>query len=133
MRLTELEGEIQGLIAAGKLGAGHGKALLMHSPGPGRISLAKTAAVGEMPVRRLESLARRASEAANAAAIDPLPGATAGRLAVVQDLERQLSQQLGTKVKIVTSKGAKRGVVKIEFYGIDHFDGLLARLGLKAI
>lgn len=132
MRLTELEGEIQGMIAAGKLSAGHGKALLSHGAGPSRVALARTAAVGEMPVRRLEALAKRAGDAALAAAKDPLPG-TSGRLAVVQDLERQLSQQLGTKVKIAASKGAKRGVIKIEFYGVDHFDGLLARLGLKAV
>ncbi len=132
MRLTELEGEIQGMIAAGKLSAGHGKALLAHGAGPARVALARTAAVGEMPVRRLEALAKRAGDAALAAAKEPLPGSS-GRLAVVQDLERQLSQQLGTKVKIVSSKGAKRGVIKIEFYGVDHFDGLLARLGLKAM
>ncbi len=132
MRLTELEGEIQGLIAAGKLSAGHGKALLSHGAGASRVALAKTAAMGEMPVRRLEALAKRAGDAAIAAAKEPLPG-TSGRLAVVQDLERQLSQQLGTKVKIAASKGAKRGMIKIEFYGVDHFDGLLARLGLKAM
>ena len=48
-------------------------------------------------------------------------------------LERQLGQHLGTKVNIIADKQGKRGRVILEYYGIDHFDGLLAKMGLRTV
>ena len=46
------------------------------------------------------------------------------------DLERRLGDRLGTKVKIQTNRAGTKGKLVIEFYGIDHFDGLVRELGV---
>jgi len=56
----------------------------------------------------------------------------AARLAGLRDLERQIGQQLGTKVFIQADRKGKKGKILIEFYGIDHFQGLLTRMGIRA-
>jgi ParB family chromosome partitioning protein len=121
VRLLELEGSITSLISSGLLSGGHGKALLSVLPGPGRERLAAHAARAGWSVRRLEREAREMTPGA------PLPQPRAER----SDLERQLSEHLGTKVKVRTDASGKRGRLTIEFYGLDHFDGLMARLGFQ--
>ncbi|HYD01470.1 MAG TPA: ParB/RepB/Spo0J family partition protein, partial [Phycisphaerales bacterium] len=49
----------------------------------------------------------------------------------VRDLEEQLGKHLGTKVKIRTSGAGKRGVISIEYYSLDHFDGLVSKMGVR--
>ncbi|MFT3687161.1 MAG: ParB/RepB/Spo0J family partition protein [Phycisphaerales bacterium] len=49
----------------------------------------------------------------------------------VRDLEERIGKHLGTKVKIRTSGGGKRGVIGVEFFSLDHFEGLLAKMGVK--
>ena len=50
---------------------------------------------------------------------------------VLRDLERSLSEHLGTKVTLKTNKQGTKGRVQIEFYDLDQFDGLLAKLGVE--
>lgn len=132
LRLTELDASIAALIASGKLGAGHGKALLAAPAGEARVKLANRAASEDLSVREVERLAgalargpvlSKASEAVGAGE-DP-------RLAVLSDLQRQIGQQLGTKVAIVTDRRGKKGRITLEFYGLDHFDSLMNRLGVR--
>lgn len=128
IRLTELEPAIAGLISAGSLSAGHGKALLGAPPGPSRVTLAERAAKQQISVRELERLCR--------VNVAPKPASHVAdrdqaRLAVLGDLQRQIGQQLGTKVSIVTDRRGKKGRVTLEFYGLDHFDSLMTRLGVK--
>jgi len=133
VRLTELEPEIAGLIAQGLVSAGHGKALLAAPAGPGRVVLARRAAEG-MSVRALEDLIRTGVATAAGAPTAPRPKADAkveARLAVLADLQRQIGQQLGTKVNIVTDRRGKKGRITLEFYGLDHFDSLMTRLGVN--
>lgn len=138
IRLTELEPEIAELISADALTSAHGKSLLSMAPGADRVRIAREAARNEWPVRKIEAEVKRALSGGQ------LPGAAgAGESmrepagsprdvtrAVLLDLERRLSQQLGTKVGI-QSKGAARGEITIEYYGLDHFDGLMNKLGLQ--
>lgn len=126
VRLTELEPEIAELIVAGKLSAGHGKALLAVAAGEARVRAAKEAAVGEWSVRQMEAWVKR--RAALPAPVGASPAEEA-HASVLADLERQLGQYLGTKVHIRTGPRKDKGAVQIEFYGLDHFDGLLRRMG----
>lgn len=127
IRLTELELEIRELIAAGKLSAGHGKALLMAPPGPLRLTLAKEAVARSWSVRRLE-MAARDKEAP--VATPPTPQEPSVRDAVVRDIERRVGQHLGTKVEVFSDRAGKRGRMVIEYYGLDHFEGILQRMGV---
>ena len=129
VRLLELEGEIVELLAQGMLGQGHGKALLSAPAGTGRIALAARAVREEWSVRRLEQEARGSGGAAGSAH-GPAP-AKGGpdRPASLSELERQLSEHLGTKVRIAANSKGDRGRVTIEFYSLDHFDGLMGKMG----
>lgn len=123
IRLTELEKAIQELIARDELSAGHGKALLAYPAGPARVEVAQRAAAHKWSVRKLEEMAR--GEKMEAA---PRTGTSVQ----VADLERRLSEHLGTKVRIVTDHGGVRGRMVISFYDLDQFDGVLAKIGLGA-
>ncbi len=123
IRLTELESPIQDLIARNELGAGHGKALLAFSPGAGRVEAAKRAAANKWSVRKLEQLSRAGSS------VPSTPATT--RSVQVADLERQLGEHLGTRVRIATDKSGVRGRLVISFFDLDQFDGVLAKLGYR--
>ncbi len=123
IRLAELEPEIAELLEAGRLSPGHGKVLLSLAPGPARVAMARTAATHGWNVRQTEQAVKR-----SLAGLVGAPGPRT-RSAAVGDLERQLGEHLGTKVHIVTDRGGAKGRIVIEFYGLDHFDGLVSRLG----
>jgi ParB family chromosome partitioning protein len=131
IRLTELEPEVQALLGgrdrsgeSGGLSMGHGRALLGARPGSARVALAQRAAREEWSVRRLESAVRESLEGApvQARSVEPDPQ--------VVDLERQLSETLGTKVRLTTNADRTRGRIVIEFYGVEHFDGVVRQLGV---
>lgn len=130
IRLTELEPEIAAMISAGELTAGHGKALLAVAAGEPRIALARTAARDQVSVRELERMTQTRAVRLSPEAVGGGKSDDA-RLAVLADLQRQIGQQLGTKVTIVTDRRGKKGKITLEFYGLDHFDALMTRLGVK--
>lgn len=129
IRITELEEEILTLLAHGELTLGHGKALLSCEPGRGRVTLAAKAVRESWSVRELERRAGGGGNGGGSAAGSG--GKTDARPAGVVDLERRLGEHLGTRVTIKTSgaKGSK-GAIEVAFYDLDHFDGLMRRLGL---
>jgi ParB family transcriptional regulator, chromosome partitioning protein len=131
IRLADLEPQIRELISGHALSAGHGKALLQLSPGMSRVRLAQRAADEHWSVRKLEMACK--PEATHASA----PRATASSLlsaeeAQLRDLERQLGEFLGTKVALKVTGASHRGQIALEFYGLEHFDGLLSRIGFKS-
>lgn len=138
IRLTELEPEIQELIERGALGAGHGKALLSAPAGAGRVTLAMRAVEESWTVRATE----RACGETVAAVHTPTQthpemnnisssNDGAGVRASFEDLEKRLGEHLGTRVKLMPGTRGTRGRVVIEYYDLDHFDGLLAAMGYQ--
>ena len=113
--------------AEGALSVGHGKALLGARPGPGRIALATRAARESWSVRRLEQAVRDMMESSS----DPTKTSPRRVDPLVADIERQLGERLGTKVRLVTSADRTRGRLIIEYYGIDHFEGVVRALGMR--
>jgi ParB family chromosome partitioning protein len=142
VRLTELEPLIQEMVTEGTLKEGHGRALLALAGGAKRVEMAKKAAAEGWSVRQVErAVAAAALEAMHQgissakrmaeAAAELTAGLSPAKLARL-DLERQLSEHLGTKVTITTDRGGEKGKLTLEFYGLDHFDGLLAKFGFRA-
>ncbi len=119
LRLLELEPDIRKMIENGTLGLGHGKALLSRPPGDSRIGLARRAAEGGWSVRRLESESKNARSTAK---IRPTVSVE------MQDLEKRLETYLGTKVRVHAGRGGN-GTLEIRFFGLDHFDDLMSRIG----
>lgn len=130
IRLTDLEETIRDMIDARRLSVGHGKALLGMPPGPARTALAERAAGGSWPVRRLEHAVAAAATAASSDDADADSRLKERARAVgLAELERQLAEHLGTKVKIRASRDGSRGRIVLEFYDLDHFDGLMSKMG----
>ena len=118
IRLLDLPEPILDELRAGRLTAGHARALLAVRETNRQIALANEAVRLRLTVRQLE--ARVAG--------GPEPRASSPRavLPEVADVERQLMRTLGTKVKIRSS--GKRGRIVIEFHSPDEFERILAHL-----
>lgn len=139
LRLTELETSVQSLLREGSLGLGHGKALLSAGAGAEREKLAKLAASQKWSVRRLERAAGALGAAPAGAGVvggAPKLGGAAGRDplradAAIRELERQLGEHLGTRVRITTGASRTKGRVVLDFYSLEHFDGLMGLMGVE--
>lgn len=134
VRLTELEPEIQEHIEKQLLTAGHGKALLACPPGKQRVNLAKKCAADGWSVKRLAAaitlaLSGKATGHGDAAQTSASRAKSALAAAGLLDLEKQLADHLGTKVQIKLKRGGKSGTVVVKFYDLDHFDGLMGKMG----
>jgi ParB family chromosome partitioning protein len=120
LRLLELAPPVQELLREGKLDMGHARALLA-LPALKQIDLAREAVAKQLSVRQVEALvarlARRSAPAAHAATDRD-----------VARLEEELSDQLGTTVKIRTAARAGRGKLVIHYSTLDQLDGLLRKL-----
>lgn len=125
VRLLELEEPLQARVIDGSLSAGHAKVLLSLTPGNERLAIGERSAASGWSVRRLEHEVGRLLQAASA----PVSGRTV--TAHLAELERQLSEHLGSQVRIRADASGQRGRVEISFYDLDHFDGLMSRLGFK--
>ena len=127
VRLTELEPSIQGMVRRGDLTMGHARALLgVASENGARLALATLVGLEGWSVRKLEMEVKKVGKG-----LPPARGAVGGvgRSAAVADLEKRLGEHLGTRVKIKTDRSGKRGRVELAFYDLDHFEGLMQRMG----
>lgn len=131
MRLCDLEPEIRDAIASGALDIGHGKVLLGMPAGAARAGLAERASRENWTVRRLERWVRLAEQGIEGTALANAESAAVTGSASLTDLERQLGDHLGTRVRISTDSSRTRGRVAIEFYSLEQFDGLMERLGFQ--
>ncbi len=138
MRLLELDSDVRELVSSGALSLGHGKVLLSCDDAQRRHALALQCVAEQWTVRLLET--KIAREQSSQREVSPAGGATADahssvkhdRLAsVLQDLERRLSEQLGTRVSVSTNSKGSKGRIIVEFYDLDQFDGLLERFGVS--
>lgn len=125
VRLLELEGTLQSRIIDGTLSAGHAKVLLSLTSGNERVEIGERSANSGWSVRRLEHEVGRLLQAAEST---PSQRPVRANLA---ELERQLSDHLGTQVRIRADGSGQRGRIEIAFFDLDHFDGLMSRLGFK--
>jgi ParB family chromosome partitioning protein len=132
VRLIDLEPEIRALIASDRLSAGHGKALLSAVSGDHRVRLAQAAAAAGWSVRRLEAEAKLPAPTAGRA--QPTAGLpdqrSQQRAAVISSLERKIAETLGTRVRIRTNAAGTKGRLEIDFFSLDHFEGLVRNLGI---
>ncbi|HEY0330477.1 MAG TPA: ParB/RepB/Spo0J family partition protein [Rhodopseudomonas sp.] len=121
MRLTKLPDDVQALIAAGHLSAGHARALI----GVPDASLAAKRIVEEgLNVRQAEALAHEEGVPERAP-----QKARAGKAAKDPDtlaLEKRISDALGMKISIDDRGGA--GAVQIRYRDLDQLDDIVRRL-----
>lgn len=148
IRILDLEFEIQDLVENKSLTFGHCKVLLSLEPGPARVMLARRAAEEGASVRGLERMIEeyRARAVAVSGEMVPEPkapgsgGDAGGKFspsllarAQINDLEKQISEQLGTRVRIAAKAGSGTGAgtMTIAFYTHEQFEGLLERMSVR--
>ncbi len=129
LRLTELDAGVASMVRSGALSQGHAKALLSVINIDARVALAKSSVSAGWSVRELERRVKAALEAPNSSN----PRSAAPKIAHVSDLERQLSSKLGTKVQLQLGRKKGSGRLIVDFFTLDQFDGLLARLGVSQL
>ncbi len=132
MRLLELDADLQEHIGEGTLSIGHGKVLLGCPDPEQRKRLAAQCIAEGWTVRLLESkLTTVETNRRKPDTITSSQAPSSDRVSsVLQDMERRMSEQLGTRVALQTNRKGNKGRIVIDFYDLDQFDGLLERLGI---
>lgn len=134
LRLLDLSDFVRDLIREGLMSMGQARAIAgLEEPSQQRV-VAEGAIREGWSVRRVEAEVRRLQQAV-ASAADRKPssaGSTpSSASAALGDLEKQIGQQLGTRVKIKAGRKKGAGTLAIDFYSLDEFDALVSRLGVK--
>jgi len=127
LRLHDLDDFTKDAIRNGLLTDGHGRALLVITNLEARQDLAKLTIREDWSVRHLQ---RRAASLAEPGKSHPKKSPTAAAPHRA-DLERRLSDHLGTKVHVKPGKQKGSGRLVIEFYSFDQFEGLMQKLGFS--
>lgn len=132
LRLLDLDPGTATLVARGDLGQGHAKVLLSVSDVALRTSLAQSVLDRQWSVRRLEAEVRRILAPATLPPASMMPRGKDRSRTQLDDLERRLSEHLGTRVQILVGRQKGQGRLVINFHSLEHFDGLMERLGFEA-
>lgn len=119
LRLLHLPVEIQRAVAEGKISEGHAKALLAIENPEKQRAVFDLIIKEELTVRETEMKVRSIS-------VKPHVRSTSSLNPEILQRTEQLTQLLGTKVKIAPS--GKGGKVVIKYYSPEDLDGLLRRL-----
>jgi ParB family chromosome partitioning protein len=131
LRLSDLDSSTADLVRSGRLTQGHAKALLALNDLGARGQMASQAVSEDWSVRELErriQLAQKGGSVVPRGTTQPNNEVTA-RDANVADLERQLADHLGTRVKLQLGRKKGSGRLTVEFYNLDQFDGLMQKIG----
>ena len=123
MRLLDLEPEVQAAIEAGRIGEGHGRAMLGLSAAAQRELVALAVARG-LSVRQVEQLGRRLRETEAGAPRSPRTAQAPD--AEIERVEDDLRRALGTKVRLARSR--RGGRIIIEWYSDEELGRLYERL-----
>ena len=124
MRLLALGEAVTAMVEDGSISAGHARALLGLRDEAKRLELAEAIIARGLSVRQTEALVKKLDKAP-----PEKPAGTEGVIVdYVRELERELENSLGRKVKLV--EGKKSGHIEIEFYGADDREALINNLRL---
>lgn len=105
LRLLSLEDEIKDMLIENKLTMGHARALLSMPGGSKRVEAAKKISEEGFNVRQVEALVKNDTV--------PVKKAKKSKESAYPDLEQNLSERYGTKIRV---KGKNKGKIEIEYY-----------------
>ncbi len=123
LRLFQLPGTVQRMVASGDISAGHGRAILGTPDRSEQERLAKRVVTEGLNVRQLEELVRRsASGITSPSAGRSSSGGAVGETkpAALLELEQLLGDHLSTRVTVSMAKG--RGRMTIEFADLEDLE-----------
>ncbi len=129
LRLLALPDEVRGLLAAGRLTAGHARAILGLEEDADRIALAGQVVEEGLSVRDTERRVRDMRDAGAADArrrsAEPAGGAARAADPAVRRAERLLERALGTQVSLRARAEGASGEIAIVYHDLDDFERLL--------
>lgn len=129
LRILDLSDFCLDLIRRDLLSMGQARAIAgLPDPAQQR-AVAEKAVREQLSVRKVEEEVRRRLNAGGAT-VGQTTAKPANHLA---DLEKQLAEQLGTKVRLKTGRKKGTGSLNIEFYSLEQFDALLARMQVETV
>lgn len=130
LRILDLCDSVQQCLIDGRLSFGHGKVLAaLAGQVATQIALAEKSVKDNLSVRHLETLVQAAQSGTPAVTVQkPAPAA---RSAYLSDVERQLTERVGTKVAIKPGRGKHTGKILIEYYSLEDFDRITRTLGAR--
>lgn len=128
LRLLSLGDAVLKMTESGELSAGHARALVPLRDPEKQLEAAQAVTERRLSVRQTEALVSRLLK-------QPAPEAepeSTQRVIVdyVREMERELENALGRKVRLVDSR--KKGRIELEFYGADDREALIENLLLFA-
>lgn len=121
LRLLKLDERVQKLVDDGLLSMGHARVLAGLEAGK-QMPLAAEALKRRWSVRALEAAARKLQQQS---------GQQVPRKGQWQQLEMQLTEQLGNSVQVNYDADTGRGDFRVSFHSLDEFEGLLERMGVN--
>jgi ParB family chromosome partitioning protein len=130
IRLLSLPADVKEMVAGGRLTMGHARCLLGIAESPERSRLAQVAVSRELSVRALEELVR--SNRPDTTAPPPAALIRKPKSHNIRDLEERFERAVGTKVMVIEGRKKGSGRIVIEFYSLDDFDRIAAKLGMEA-
>jgi ParB family transcriptional regulator, chromosome partitioning protein len=133
MRLLDLHGDVQLLVAQGRLTVGHAKAILSIKDQDTQLLASDQVIRRQLTVRAAEKLAQSFLNGSTDKNGDPTDSKKPGQREVdihIRALANRLREHLATHVAIQHS--AKKGKIEIEYYGDDDLQRLLELIGLGA-
>ena len=125
LRLLSLAPAVLAKVESGELSAGHARALLPIRDAKVQLETAEAVIAKQLSVRQTEALAARLARER------PAPEEADSRTVVVdyvREVERELENSLGRKVKLVEKRG--KGRIELEFYGAEDREKLIEALRL---
>ena len=124
MRLTSLPDRVLDLVEAGKLSAGHVRALIGRDDA---VEIAEIAVAEGLSVREVELLTRKTAKR-EAPVAAPNPYAHTSENADITAVEQHLEEFLGLNVKIKPEGDPRKGTITIRYTTLDQLDLLCQRL-----
>jgi len=122
LRLLQLDKRLQQGLINGELSAGHGK-LLAGLPGNQQYVIAERCIHKGLSVRQLEQEIKKLQTKENT---------TPNRKDIhLTQLERRISEQLGTPVVFESDAEQSSGWLRIRYFNADTLDGLLDKIGIE--
>ena len=120
LRMLKLPDAVLDMVSAGKLSAGHARAILSAKEEE-QTEIAKHVETKGLSVREAEKLSKKGLSFDR-----KKPGKHPTKNAAVRQIESELSSALGTKVNL--SQNGNKGKIEIEYYSREELEGLIEAL-----
>ena len=128
MRLLKLDPRVQSQVVSGVLSTGHARALLAIEDGDKQVEAAGIIIDNDLSVRSTEKLVK---DMLSEKPEKPKRNINPAGLLVYQEMEKKLSDMLGSKVGI-KSRDGKKGRIEIEYSSSEELERLYDMLGHRS-